>query len=110
MTYYHATSLENMKSILEHGLKPSDAGCVYLADSPENAAKFISCRMDMGVIFSFDISKADEQFIEETFNHSEEFFKCKAFGYFGAIPPDKIKFSYMYKRGTGGQNYLETFK
>lgn len=88
--YYHATKPENGGSILTHGLLPSSDGYVYLADSIENAARFLCLNCHEILVFSVHINKNEETNIEETFDHSEKFFKCKAYGYRGTIPPQKI--------------------
>lgn len=98
-TYYHATSPNNIGPIILQGLKPSADGYVYLADSVENAIKFIQLTKSEAIVFSVHFEKEDEQCIEETFDHSAEFFKCKSFGYCGTISPDKLELSHIWRKG-----------
>lgn len=98
-TYYHATSPNNLRSIILQGLKPSADGYVYLADSVESAIKFIQLTKSEAFVFAVHFKKEDEQYIEETFDHSAEFFKCKSFGYWGTISPDKLELSHFWRRG-----------
>lgn len=78
-TYYHATPYRNLESILDQGIFKGCDGVVYLADTKENAAKFIAIRG------CFDILVCEVQLneanVEESFDHSETFFKCKAYIY-----------------------------
>lgn len=95
--YYHATKPENWGKILKHGLLPSADGYVYLADSIENAVKFLALEYSELLVFSVHIKKSDEKNIEETFDHAETFFKCKAYGYRGTISPEKIGSVFRWK-------------
>lgn len=90
--YYHASGWENYESILVNGLVPGGDGLVYLADSVDNALKFVAGRLDARTggdvaVFGVRIHKNEEKNISETYDHSEMFFKCKAWGYRGVIPP-----------------------
>lgn len=85
---YHATSMENLGSILENGIEARNIEkLVYLAETPQDALKFIALRFypEMLVI-KVKIPKKYEHKIIETFDHSYNFFKCRAFGYQGSIP------------------------
>lgn len=85
---YHATSMENLGSILENGIEARNIEkLVYLAETPQDALKFIALRFypEMLVI-KVKIPKKYEHKIIETFDHSYNFFKCRAFGYQGNIP------------------------
>lgn len=82
-----------------NGLLPSADGYVYLADSIENAVKFLSLECSDIMVFSVHIKKSDEKIIDETFDHSIEFFKCKAYGYRGTISPDKLGRMFHWKSG-----------
>lgn len=43
-----------------------------------------------------EISDADEGNIRESFDHSIDFFKCKAYGHWGLIPKEKIVEQVVY--------------
>lgn len=78
MKLYHATKYENLISILDkHAILKGCDGVVYLADSPDNAAKFVAIRgvKDILVIEVF----LEEERVEESFDHNQNFFKCKAY-------------------------------
>ena len=83
---YHATSFENLGSILEKGLLPSAEGIVYLTETQEEAPRFVAIR-GMSNILIVEC-KVDESKIEEQFDHNENFFKCKAYGHIGNIEPE----------------------
>lgn len=89
MIYYHATDYKNLQSILDKGLLNDNLeGIVYLCKEPTDAIKFpyIHGVNDILVI-EVDI---DEQEVEGTFDHSEVFFRCKAYGYPHPILLDNI--------------------
>ena len=89
--YYHATSMNNLISILNNGIKPSTDGLVYICENETDAVKFVAIRGFKEILTcKIKMLKADEEKIQETFDHSEAFFKCRAFGYNGEIPPNKI--------------------
>lgn len=78
--YYHATAPENLFSILTEGIHKGTDGFVYLADSYENAAKFVAVRGCNTHILSIEVL-LDEKLVEESFDHSFMFFKCRAYTY-----------------------------
>ena len=92
--FYHATPWENYKSILSNGIKLNRLGEIFLSDSMENAAKFLFIRGIYPVaIFELEL---DEELVRESFDHSEKFFKCKAWTYDTPIKPEEILEIYQY--------------
>lgn len=88
-TYYHATPFENLASILDKGiLKSKLDGVVYLAEKPEEAARFIAIRLCREILVCE--VQVEEDMVEEMFDHCEAFFQCKAYGYHDNIEPDAI--------------------
>lgn len=84
MKFYHVTLRETMDKIVEEGvLKSSWDGVVYLCKTPEDACKFLAVRLirEMSVIEV----ELDESEVEESFDHNEHFFKCKAYMHKGDI-------------------------
>lgn len=86
-TYYHATPFENLESILAQGIRKGCDGVVYLTEKPEEAVRFVAIRgykkiLVVGVEF-------EEDSIKESFDHSQTFFKCKAYYYSNDIPADE---------------------
>lgn len=79
---YHATVSVNRDGILNEGLKRNWDG-VYLADSEDNAMKFMAFRFEATefTVFKIDVARLDETLLHESFDHSEVFFKCKAWVY-----------------------------
>lgn len=79
-TYYHATPFENLESIMvDQVIRKGCDGVVYLAEKPEDAAKFLVVRGHRKIlVLGVDI---EEDMVSESFDHSEAFFKCKAFTY-----------------------------
>lgn len=87
-TYYHATPYENLESILDQGILRGSDGVVYLTEQPDEAARFVAIRgykkiLVLGV-------EMEENLIEESFDHSQLFFKCRAYMFQGDIPADEI--------------------
>lgn len=84
-TYYHATPYENLASIVVDGIKSGMEGVVYLTKERDDAFKFLAIR-GCHDILTVEVL-IDSEKVEETFDHSLQFFKCKAFGYKGDIKP-----------------------
>ena len=87
-TYYHATSFENLESIMDQGLHRGCDGVVYLTEKPDEAVRFLAIRgcskiLVLGV-------ELEEDLVDESFDHSEAFFKCRAYTYSDDIPADEI--------------------
>jgi RNA:NAD 2'-phosphotransferase (TPT1/KptA family) len=99
MIYYHATNHKNLKSILAEGIKPSADGLVYLTDNMDNALKFMVLRpYEKIVVIEIKTEELDEAKIKESFDHSQTFFKCRAWGYQGIIPPIAISEFFEFER------------
>lgn len=89
-TFYHATLKENLESIINDGLKRNNIEhCIFLCDKPEDAAKFLRVRMCPE--FVVIPVRVHERFLEESFDHSSQFFKCNAYMYMKDIPPRNIE-------------------
>lgn len=82
---YHATKYSNLYSIMDQGLKPGIDGIVYLAETREDALKFICIRVFNEPILVLEV-EVDEADIQETFDHSYRFFKARAWGCPKRIP------------------------
>ena len=94
-TYYHATPFSNLGSILENGIHRSMEGIVYLTTKPGDAVKFIAIRGHREILVC-QVS-LDEELVEESFDHNEAFFKCRAYGYSGDILPHEIEEMLKYE-------------
>lgn len=88
--FYHATDKSNYDDILDDGIKVGVENVVYMSDSFEHAAIFLAFRGKPIVAFKIDASKLDKKKIHESFDHSYEFFQCRAFVYEGDISNDAI--------------------
>lgn len=87
--YYHATPFENFESIARQGIfKSKYDGVVYLTEKPEEAARFLAIRLCREILVCE--VEVEEYLVEEMFDHNQEFFKCRAYGYKGDIEPDAI--------------------
>lgn len=94
VTMYHATSVDNMTKIMYDGIKPGCDGIVYLAETDNDAYKFVCLRMlEKIAVFKVNVNVED---VFETFDHSQQFFKCKAFGHKGTILPDNFETLTVY--------------
>ena len=78
-SYYHATPFENLNSIFKKGITRGIDGVVYLAETSEDAVKFIAIRGHKKILV-IEVEVEDDM-VEESFDHSESFFKCKAYYY-----------------------------
>lgn len=94
--YYHATPFENLGSILESGIKKGIDGVVYLTKGKDEAMRFLLVR-GYSDILTIEV-KVDSKNIIEMFDHNQNFFKCRAFGYKGDIEPDALTNFYRYKK------------
>lgn len=89
-TYYHATELSNLDSIVCNGLEPRNIEkLVYLCEKPGDCLKFALVHGVQGEVLVLTVELDDSDVIE-TFDHSEAFFKCRCWGSTKAIPPSKI--------------------
>lgn len=92
-SYYHATPFENLDSIIADGLKRGYDGVVYLAETPEDALKFLRIRFCTDtLVIRVDLEEAE---VEESFDHSQAFFQCRAFMYPHDIPSDELDINSM---------------
>lgn len=100
MKYYHATDYSNMESILENGLKVSSWDkVVYMCKKPNEALRFTALRfLEKTVVFEIDIPTKEKDKVSESFDHSESFFKCKAYMYSENVPKEWLSVHSVYKR------------
>ena len=84
MRFYHAAPKETMMKIYAEGvLKKSWDGVVYMCKDPIDACKFLVIRgMRQMSVIELEL---DEKEVEESHDHSETFFKCKAYLILGVI-------------------------
>lgn len=94
ISMYHASHQNNEDSILETGIKTGCDGCVYLAEKPEEAARFLAVR-GIKFIAVFEVL-VDKDKIEESFDHSKTFFKCNAYTIAENILPQNILKVFYY--------------
>ena len=94
-TYYHATPFINLDSILENGIRRSMEGIVYLTTEPEDAVKFVAIRGCKDILVCQ--VGIEEDLVEESFDHNEGFFKCRAYVYPQDILPIEIEEFLRYK-------------
>ena len=78
--YYHATGKWLMDSIIREGIIRTGAfGEIYFCEKPEDAMKFVAIRGYEEVdVIEFELL---EEKVEESFDHSFEFWKFRAFTY-----------------------------
>lgn len=95
--FYHATTADRLASITFEGVKPM-IDFVYLCDTAVDCIKFLQVRMiPLEDIRILEV-EIDDSLVEESFDHSYEFFKCKAYLTQHTIEPDKITAIYAVKR------------
>ena len=94
--YYHGTSYSNLLKIIEDGkIKTSLEGIVYLAKTKEEAFRFVAIRYMTEDIAVIELELDDSKIIE-TFDHSQKFFKARAFGYEGEIDTQLVTNCWKY--------------
>lgn len=87
---YHATPYENLLSIYSKGILPSKIeGSVYLAETDEDAVKFIALRGCKDIL-TVEV-EVDDKLVTESFDHNYQVFKCRAFTHEGVITPSNFK-------------------
>lgn len=95
MRYYHATGKENLGSILVDGIHTGCDGVVYLCKEADESARFPAIHGVKDIVaFGIDVPEKD---IRESHDHSEAFFRCKAYTYGKDIPASRIKTVTEYK-------------
>lgn len=84
MKFYHAAPREAMEKIVAEGkIRKSWDGEVYLCKKPEDSCKFLAIRgMRKMSVIEVDISESNTR---ESHDHSEAFFRCKAYMHDGDI-------------------------
>lgn len=92
---YHATPWSNFMSIVEDGLKPGCDHIVYLAETKEDALKFIAIRVFNEPILVVEV-EVEEDLLTETFDHNFNFFKARAWGYPETIPWEMVTNAWKY--------------
>ncbi len=100
MILYHVTAYENVNSIMVYGLHVSRLEkAVFLADNNAGALMFgiMRCYPKI-VVMEVHIPKDKEHKLTESFDHSAEFFKCRAFMYLDNIPPEWLSNFMLYER------------
>ena len=84
MKYYYATTKECIAKIVkDRVISHSCGGVVFLCTDPIDACKFIAIRGEKEV-YTIEVD-LPEDCIKESDDHSETFFRCKAYTYFGDI-------------------------
>lgn len=94
-SYYHATPFENLNSILEKGIQRGSDGIVYLTEGKDEALRFVAIRGCRNIL-TVEV-ELEEDLVEEMFDHSQAFFRCKAFGYHEDIKLEDMKNFFQYK-------------
>ena len=96
---YHATVGDNLVGISDNGIKAGCDGCVYMTDSAENAMRFMAFKWEYTefVVFKVEVAALNPELLEESSDHSESFWKCKAWLYVGDIPTTAIEDVLFYE-------------
>lgn len=82
--YYHATYPDAMEQIIADGiLKKGWDDCVYLCETPQEAARFVAIR-GYKTVYVIEIILPEDK-VKESFDHSIQFFQCRAYTYKGNI-------------------------
>lgn len=93
---YHSTDSRNIPAIMKEGIKPGIDGCVYMCNAAEHTLRFATFSMAENIsVIEFEVPEED---LEESFDHSEAFFRCKAWITDKVIPPSSIKNITNYSR------------
>ena len=94
--YYKCTYYSNLLKIIDNGkIYTSLEGIVYLAKTKEEAFRFVVIRYMTEDIAVIELELDDSKIIE-TFDHSQKFFKARAFGYEGEIDTQLVTNCWKY--------------
>ena len=97
---YHATDYDKLGSILMRGVTPGPDGGVYLAETAQDALKFVVLRCYPSVlVIKIRKSKLNKELLAESFDHSRSFFDCRAWIYYGRITDYEIEEYTKYNQG-----------
>lgn len=100
MKYYHGTTEENALSIIkDKTIYTGYDKCVYLCSTPQDCIKFLSIR-GVDSVYVFEVDIPEHVSVQESFDHNENFFKCKAYYIDRNIPEDWIVDSVKVYRRT----------
>lgn len=102
--YYHATTPEAAQSILNDGVIKAKFGEVFLCDDPKDAAKFLAVRLITEIVVFGMMLDSDE--VQESFDHSQKFFQCKAYVHNGDIKLNDDSEILEYTLGTAVTSHL----
>lgn len=95
MKFYHATTPECAEGIAADGLiKRGWDGCVYLCKAAADACKFLAIRGHKKAIV-FEVELKEEE-VQESFDHSEAFFRCKAYIHRNDIDFERVTNAWEY--------------
>ena len=98
-TLYHATAFENKDSIMLNGLQlRNPEQLIYLCETPFDCLKFAAIHFQTHVLV-VEV-KVPESWVIESFDHSEQFFKCRCFASTKPISTTKITDWLEYKAKT----------
>lgn len=92
---YHATPWSNFMGIVDKGIVPGIDHMVYLAETKEDALKFIAIRVRDEPILVMEVL-VDQSLLEESFDHNYQFFKARAWGYPETIPWSSVTDAWKY--------------
>lgn len=92
---YHATRYSNLGSIIDNGVVPGVDDIVYLAETKEEALRFIYIRVWDEPILVLEVLVKEGE-LEETFDHNFGFFKARAWGYPETIPWEFVTNAWKY--------------
>ena len=85
---WHATPFHNLANILTYGLRTGCDHVVYACENATDAAKFVAIRGVKDILLvQFEV---DEQDVDESFDHSQAFFQCRAFAISHSIEPESL--------------------
>ena len=89
-TYWHATDYNNLLSIYSKGILANNIEhCVFLCETEQDAAKVLVIRGCKKILLCQ--VEVDKDKVIESFDHNQEFFRCKAYMYPQDIPSNQIK-------------------
>lgn len=85
---WHATAYDNLGSIIARGLQTGCDHVVYACENATDAAKFVAIRGVKDILLiQFEVNEQD---VDESFDHSQAFFKCRAFSVSHNIEPESL--------------------
>ena len=88
MILWHATDYQNIPNIMAKGIIPNRYNEVFFADNCASAMMFVAMRGHTHIVaLPVEFKPAE---VKESFDHSQEFYRCRAYTFNKLVEPTRI--------------------